>query len=67
MPAQVEWFTAADVINRWGPGCVACDGPFEHLDHLVPIARRGAHTLANVRPMCAPHNLAKGASDEFQV
>lgn len=66
-PTQVEWFTSSDVISRWGPGCVMCDGPFEHLDHLVPIARRGAHTLANARPMCARHNLAKGASGDFQV
>jgi len=32
-----------------------------HLDHLVPLAKGGQHTLANVRWACDKCNLSKGA------
>ena len=60
-PREVEWFTFDDVVTSWGTRCVICGGLFEHLDHWVSISAGGAHTLANVRPMCAFHNLSKGA------
>jgi hypothetical protein len=66
-PTQIELFTEQEVTERWGDKCVVCSGPFEHLDHWVPIAARGPHTLANVRPMCASHNLSKGEAADFQV
>lgn len=58
-----------DVIARWGEFCylggerVAQDGkPLEnfHLEHVVPLSRGGSHTIDNLRPSCAHHNLSKG-------
>lgn len=46
-------------IAYWGGRCWACGAPWEHLDHVKPLARGGAHMLANLRPMCARHNRAK--------
>ncbi|MGW3724822.1 HNH endonuclease [Streptomyces sp. NPDC000851] len=39
--------------------CVACGGPFEHIDHNVPLIRGGSHTLDNLLPLCQDCNLAK--------
>jgi 5-methylcytosine-specific restriction endonuclease McrA len=33
------------------------------MEHIVPIARGGAHTAANVVPACGPRNLKKGVRD----
>jgi hypothetical protein len=66
-PTDIEWFTADDVTARWGKECVLCSGRFEHLDHWVPIAARGSHTVENTRPMCALHNLSKGDEVDFDV
>ena len=32
-----------------------------HVDHVVPVARGGTDDPANLRTLCARHNLAKGA------
>lgn len=62
LPADVvEEFTKADVVGRYGPDCFYCGGPFEELDHYVPLARNGPHSLVNVRPSCLACNRAKGA------
>ena len=64
---NIEPFTKADVIERWGGGCWHCArlgecGEFEELDHHpVPIRHGGSHTLENVRPSCRWHN----ASEKF--
>lgn len=56
----VEPFTKPDVIARYGDTCFYCKvGAFEHLEHAIPVARDGAHTLDNVRPSCAACNRAK--------
>ncbi len=56
----VEQFTREDVLAEYGEECVYCGGPFEELDHFVPVSKGGAHTLANVRPSCALCNRRKG-------
>lgn len=56
----IEHFTKADVIARYGDHCTYCEvGPFEQLDHDLPVSRGGPHTLENVRPACIPCNLSK--------
>jgi len=45
----------------FGNACAYCDGPHEHWDHVIPIARGGKHCLANLRPACAPCNLKKSS------
>jgi hypothetical protein len=43
-------------------GCVYCGGSAEHLDHVIPIARGGSHSIGNLVGACASCNLSKGAS-----
>lgn len=64
----IEYFTKADVTARYGDVCAYCEtGPFEHLDHAVPVSKGGPHTLANVRPSCAACNFTKNdrTDEEF--
>jgi 5-methylcytosine-specific restriction endonuclease McrA len=44
----------------FGDRCWMCGGPFQHIDHVKPLNKGGAHMLANLRPACAPCNLKKG-------
>lgn len=46
-------------IAFYGSRCAYCGGPYEHLDHVIPLARGGKHCPANLRPACAPCNLSK--------
>lgn len=64
-------FTRSDVVEAYGDGCWHCmqegqAGPYEHLDHYpVPVSKAGPHSLENVRPSCAAHNLSRGdAADD---
>ena len=41
--------------------CYVCGDPWEHWDHVTPVSRGGLHHRSNLRPMCAPCNLSKGA------
>jgi 5-methylcytosine-specific restriction endonuclease McrA len=63
-------FTADQLDQRmsmFGHSCWMCGGPFEHVDHVKPIARGGSHCLANLRPACAPCNKAKAAKWPFDI
>jgi len=58
----LEPFTEAQLRTRLrslGLRCVYCGGPFEHVDHLVPVALGGRHALWNLAPSCRPCNLSK--------
>jgi len=63
-----EW---ADVKAAHGFKCAHC-GESEGrrkltLDHIRPLARGGAHTKANVQPLCKPCNSRKGAKDNEEA
>lgn len=62
----------ADVIERSGGMCGICDEPIDldlrhpnpqsrSLDHIVPLARGGAHSLANCQLAHLRCNISKGA------
>jgi len=55
-----------EVLRRSGGVCGLCheliEGEF-HIDHIVPLARGGEHTYANVQAAHPACNLRKGASD----
>lgn len=61
--AEYDGHQPEDVWLHWEDEgfycCVVCGGPFEHIDHNVPLIRGGGHTLDNLMPLCADHNLAK--------
>ncbi|MGX1726588.1 HNH endonuclease [Streptomyces diastaticus] len=64
--ATVVHFTERDVFRFWGEefdlwGCYVCGAPVEHLDHWLPLSKGGAHSVENVLPACAAHNLEKHA------
>lgn len=57
--AVVERFSRQEVWDRSEGVCGICDEPADpqdwHVDHIVPLARGGSHTLANVQashPAC---------------
>jgi len=54
------------VYNRDKGRCVICGAQDQlHFDHDLPFAKGGTGlTPANVRILCARHNLAKGATIE---
>jgi hypothetical protein len=56
----IEPFTRKQVIERHGDRCAYCAaGAFESLDHFVPVAAGGPHTLDNVPPCCRSCNSLK--------
>jgi 5-methylcytosine-specific restriction endonuclease McrA len=61
---QLAYFTAKELDARmsvFGYCCAYCSGPFEEVDHAIPLARGGAHCLANLRPACRACNRRKSA------
>lgn len=60
-PVLGEPFTREDVVAEYGDRCVYCGGEFQELDHYVPLAKGGEHSLENVRPSCASDNNRKGS------
>lgn len=48
-------------LSMYGNRCYVCGDPGEHVDHVKPVSRRGAHMLANFRPICASCNSIKKA------
>jgi 5-methylcytosine-specific restriction endonuclease McrA len=54
-------------IAYYGHRCWMCGGPFEHVDHVIPLARGGTNWPANLRPACATCNLKKGAKPYTSV
>jgi 5-methylcytosine-specific restriction endonuclease McrA len=63
-PAVLSLYAETKAIERKLAACVECDEPLElamHVDHIIPLARGGRHTLENLRIVSARENLRKGA------
>lgn len=48
-------------VAFYGGLCAYCRGPFQVLDHAIPLARGGTNHPANIRPACRRCNLRKHA------
>lgn len=63
--SEARTVTGADIrrlIARHDGLCAYCKTePFEHIDHVVPLARGGRHAIGNLLPACQTCNLTKGA------
>ena len=57
----------ASRIAYYGGKCWMCGAQYAHLDHVKPLSKGGAHMLANLRPACAPCNLAKSDKWPFSL
>lgn len=57
--AVIESFTCDDLVERWGDACVDCGGTWTDVEHVVPVAAGGPHSLENCRPACRPCNLRR--------
>ena len=63
VPLATVAFSPDELRQRmalWGDACWMCGGPFEHVDHVIPLSDGGWHCLANLRPACAGCNTRKG-------
>lgn len=43
----------------WGYRCAYCGGPYEHVDHVIPLSRGGTAWASNLRPACIHCNTSK--------
>lgn len=59
---QVEKWTIGELTATWGDHCFYCGGQWTDVDHYIPVAEGGSHSLRNCRPACAACNNAKRAS-----
>ncbi len=68
--APVQPFTAPELAAWWEEigayACVACGAPYEHADHVQPLAHGGEHSVYNLLPLCAPCNLSKSDRDPWE-
>lgn len=55
--------TKKEVARLMRQPCVYCGAKSQHIDHVVPIAKGGAHKIGNLVPACQPCNQRK--SDKF--
>src|SRR5699024_2635060 len=58
----IERWTVEQLTERWGDRCYYCGDEWTDVDHYVPVAEGGSHSLLNCRPACATCNNAKRAS-----
>lgn len=58
------YFTAdqnAARVDYYGGCCWRCLGPYEAIDHVIPLAKGGTNWPANLRPICRSCNSKKGS------
>lgn len=59
---RVSGADIARLVSRYGNECAYCRvAPYEHLDHVIPLARGGQHRIGNLLPACEACNLSKAA------
>lgn len=46
-------------IAYYGYRCAYCGGPYEELDHVIPLSRGGSNWASNLRPACRSCNRRK--------
>ena len=49
------------VVDLYGGRCVYCDGPYQVIDHILPVRLGGKNNRGNLAPACQKCNGNKGA------
>lgn len=55
--SQTEW---EGLLSLYNGLCAYCPQEAEVIDHVVPMASGGEHSISNVVPACSACNLSKG-------
>lgn len=55
----------AERWEMWGRACWLCGAPAVESDHVKPVAAGGVDLPCNIRPICRPCNIDKGAAWPF--
>lgn len=61
--ATKQYRTNRRLLLATQPRCSVpdCGAPATSADHIIPASKGGTADLANLRPMCQPHNSSRGA------
>ncbi|GHO84910.1 HNH endonuclease [Dictyobacter formicarum] len=59
-PCRLQLGEWAETLRHYKWRCAFCKGPFESLDHFVPVSQGGATRVGNVVPACLQCQIAKG-------
>ena len=75
--ASHEHYAESEVLELWGTDCYLCGEPIDltaprrsgtlgwerglHMEHVIPLSKKGPDTKENVKPSHGPCNLTKGA------
>jgi len=59
LPATLTTDEWMQTLHRHGWACAYCNGPFEVMEHLVPLAEGGGTTAQNCVPACQTCNAFK--------
>lgn len=49
-----------------GHKCIYCGGPFEEIEHMIPLSRGGTNWPANLAPSCLSCNRSKGTKTVWE-
>lgn len=58
--------TPEDVSKLLTQGCAYCPSPATTVDHVVPLAKGGSHSIGNLVGSCLDCNLSKGSKFLFE-
>lgn len=58
--ASIFLVRGKDIAQIMSRNCYYCDAPSSHLDHVLPLAKGGTHSIGNLVAACQRCNLSKG-------
>ena len=64
---QVKGWQVNERFSQFGNRCAYCGATGNlHIEHLIPVAKGGTHTLGNIIPACQRCNLSKATKEAEQ-
>lgn len=65
--AETLEISEKDLRRIMSQPCAHCGEPSEHLDHVIPLARGGRHSVGNLQGLCGACNSGKRDRLEIEV